>query len=310
MRRLKPRTPVNEAAPPVATVPTPPAAAPPATFPTIPTPPRGTPVSPPAPPQLPSLTGGTLAQLGSYTPTAGMVLSGGGEFGKETVLCFAHESRNVTKEAQTQVGPLGIATPFVKLGEEFARVDGCSFTIIAEFPYWVTTAGPNYAPDRCWLSSKRGKDDRGNAYKERIFSVVLLLPGTSPLPEELRPALICFADWRGAECQGIKGHLTEVAKTTSPEWAKLNGQLAGAAPPRFRISSGFSPKAGTARGNGKAYGIVKNVSAPSNLSQVEAIGQWFAAEDCREELALVEEAFERECAKFRAMADETKADGH
>lgn len=220
---------------------------------------------------------------------------------------FYNKKAGRASEIIKALGAVGEGCPYVCVGENYYDLTSAAFVIIDEFPYWAVADESNELT-HVWetpqpFGAKVGKKGK---VKDCLNTLTLILPGAGPLAKEIQPALVTVSDFRGTKVKAGKRHLDAVEETTTTEWVRANGEIAGAVPPRFRVASSFkiSPKTGR---SGFAYALADSVSAPMSVSQLAALQAWWKDEECREALTLAEETLQRRCAWLREIAEDTEA---
>lgn len=272
-------------------------------------------------PALPALADPTFMALGAFERPTALLPAETGSYSPE--LCFYHGG-DTHNEAQAALGgSLQVGSAFLKVDGQYFDAAGLSIISLREFPYWCTVdSGANYVVKDVYLnpntpadpdlkknnaprtvSSSYGVTLSGEKIKERVLSVLLVLPGKKPLPEGLGPILTTLTEFRQACCGAIREHVDAVEATTSgdsaKEWAAANGPLMNM-PVLFRIASAI--RSGGRGGGSGAYAWAKARPAAVSVQQIAAIGAWWVDPDCIEERQAVEEAFGRKIVELQKKA--------
>ena len=177
-----------------------------------------------------------------------------------------------------QLGPLSVGAPYVAAGGKFYRADGVAFCLLGAevFHCWTVFGGDN-REERVWLTKPGFDTFEGKRVTESIRAVLLAIPGSSPLPEELAPAVVLTAGFRSSKCPAIKALSSAVEASKTPEFAKENGKLVEA-PPSFRVAGTLKITADVVKGGpnkGRSYGKADMICKPTSMGQATAISEWW-----------------------------------
>ena len=192
-----------------------------------------------------------------------------------------------------------IGHPYVRFEEDYYSLKHAAYTVTDVLPYWAATDGDHAI---IWISLQQqpfNKKIDGQRVKECYLTLTLVLPGTEPLPEPLRPALMTVSDFRGTKCGVAADQVQAIKDSMTDEWAQKHGSVVSSAPPAFRVASSFviKPKPGT-----YPYAIVDGRPEVISLAQVEALHAWW--EECTEERESCEQVYKRRCARLERQAAE------
>lgn len=229
-------------------------------------------------------------------------------------LAFYSQKSGDAADVIKNLGNVGEGTPYVKAEGNVYAAAQAAFLTIREFPFWVTLDKVSYRPNRAWITPQGfGASFQGDAIKEQIIAITLILPGVAPLHEDLAPAMPTLTTWRATKCGAVKQHVDAMEATipdpsdkkrmeTANAWAQANGQLVNLLP-RFRLCSTLrmEPKSGA---NGP-YSLAKADTATISAAQMVALTAWSNNEDLQEEFRLVMEGYERAVVEVRNMAANT-----
>lgn len=251
-----------------------------------------------------------LFQLGQFQRSETLLPAGGVS---SPFIGFHSQKANNSQDVLRALGNVPEGTPYISYDGLIFNCTQLSWLVLQELPHWVTL-GADFSPNRCWLKPQPfGKKIGQDKVSEQMLAVVLVLPGVTgqgqaiPLPAELQPALATLTTFRATKAKAPRMHLDAVEDTLDPAWARegVNGSIAAAAPPRFRIASTFSVEQRTA-GSGFAYSLAEAVPATIHPIQMQALAQWGASEERQVELQSILEAFEKRAEDLEALAAETR----
>lgn len=179
-----------------------------------------------------------------------------------------------------QLGALSIGTPYICKGTRYFKAADFAYCLLGAEPlhYWAVFGGDN-KEEKVWLTKPAFDKFEGRRVTEQVRAVLLVLPGTQPLPEELAPATVVTVSFRSAKVPAIRGLSAGVAEAQTPEWAKLNGRLVEVAP-SFRVTGQFQLSTGIVQSGdnkGRSYGKATMRCAPTTVGQINALEAWAAA---------------------------------
>lgn len=250
-----------------------------------------------------ALRGAAMLQaLGTFERPVALAPEGGASL---PYIGFYHEKGGDARDIVARHGPLPTGAPYIKLEGEIYLWRRWAFVSLAEFPYWVATnPADGYRPDLAWLTPQPfgAVHSDGRKKAEQVDAIVLVLPGTDPLPEEFGPVLATLTNWRTTRCPAIRAHVDAVEAATTPEWARANGTLVSV-PPRFRCASTLRVEG--KQGRNGAYALAKSEAGPISAAQLGAISQWSADEESQEDYVRIREGYDRRCLEITAMARAT-----
>lgn len=229
----------------------------------------------------PSAGGGALAMIGDYQPPALPEKESGPPY-----LAFREKSTQdaLLNKIVTSLGVVPEGTPVIVAGNQAFRTDGLAFALISvpglePLSYWATTGGENYRPDRVWFENPGlRKHPDGEKIKEFRQAILLVLPGTNPVPEALAPAALVSVRVGSAKVQAISDLNAATLYAQTAEWAKRNAKLAQV-PTSFRMVGtlrvGSKPiKSGENKGGN--YGTANMDCSPITVAQLDALAAWNA----------------------------------
>lgn len=243
-----------------------------------------------------------LAEVGGYTPGS-VPLPESQSF---PWIGFWTKKSGRAADVVQALGALTDGTPYLCTGDNYYHIMSYTFVTLAETRYWAAIDEDNDAV-RVWMQEQPfGKKYIHNgkplSIKDCVQCILLLLPGMAPLHADLQPAQIAVCDFRGTKAPAVIGHLKELEKTFTPEWARSNGDVAGKVPPRFRVVSNFVIVPKSSRNGGFGYQLAKNNTTTIGLAQIEAIAKWHADENAQEEFARAQEIYMQRVQNLRDQA--------
>ena len=242
---------------------------------------------------LPSFAG--LMELGDYTPGSIPLPEPRGF----PWIGFTHENSSRVRDVLDVIGDVGDGHPYLSAHGTYFSLVQASFVVLAEIRYWAVTDQDNDLV-QAWLEEQpfgtkvlvKGKKE---SVKSCVMCILLILPGSEPLHDQLQPAQVAVCDFRGTKSPFVLDLIRGIEESMTPEWAEQNGQLAGAVPPRFRVTVSFNLKDRTGRG-GFAYTEARGDVAPATLTQLEAAAKWHENEEAQAEFAVAQETYDQRVA--------------
>lgn len=246
-------------------------------------------------------TGGLLAKFGAYTPDEGMKTSGGTPW-----VGFFSPKATKAGEVRSALGTASVGDPYVCVDGDYYGAGGLSFVLLDEFSYSFVSDDKNNITHAWKGHLPFGTSCDGQRVKDGVLTLMLLLPGADPVPEELSPAVVTVTDLRGVKAPAAVQHSAAVKRAATPEWAKANGEIASAVPPRFRIISEFAVETKTSR-SGFSYALVGAASRPASVAALEALTKWSMDPAAAEAAEAATETFNARVNQILAVADKTPA---
>lgn len=212
------------------------------------------------------------------------------------------------------LGNCSYGTPYVRAEGQYYPWRHCGFTLLGVHQYWAAS-DQRYQPVAAW-DRDPGKRQYGARWiSETVSCVLVVVPFGGPLPEDLAPALATLSTFRGAQCRGVLKHHAEVVRVNgdSPDaakWQRENGAIVSALLPPFRVVSKLDPQTGTIKHGERAGDPYLRVESSQHLPDAQviaALGEWYQAPECAEELQRVLEEFARRKAEIEKLIAATAA---
>lgn len=207
---------------------------------------------------------------------------------------FTHENSQNIRDVIAVLGDVGNGHPYLKADGQFFSMLQCAFVVLAATRYWATSDDKNNLIE-AWLEEQPFK--RGSDIKACVQCIVLILPGAAPLEEALQPAQIAVCDFRGTKAPWVFDYLRGVEEALTPGWAAANPEIAGAVPPKFRVTATFNLKDRTGK-SGKPYTEARADVEPLTIAQAGAIARWKRDEDSQAEFSAAQEIYDQRIAEL------------
>ena len=161
---------------------------------------------------------------------------------------------------------------------------GCAFVQLQEMRYWGRVSwvpGEGYTAEDCTFRNPEHDEDYDPSIKEHIYTLQLVIPGTKPLPEALRPAYPVLTNFKGARRRFAAQICAAHKEAQSPTWAKRNADLvASGLPVRLRVASEVVSHQSRAK-KGHMYSVLNAVTTPITVEQIRAITDYQADAKCQ-----------------------------
>ena len=228
-------------------------------------------------------------------------------------LRFYSEKNTEAPDVTAALGHVVVGTPYLQVDGGIYAAAGYTFITLAEFPSWIAgDPAAKFAPRWAWLEPKpfgakfRLPNGTESKITETIDTITLILPGTSPLHEDLAPCFPTLTRWAGTKTKAVQKHVNAIEATekgdSAVEWAKANGPLVNV-PPRLRLVSTLRMEA--KQGSGFPYALANSTQAPISVPQADALAAWSQDEDAQEYFRGVQERYDAQVAEIQAMAKAT-----
>lgn len=214
------------------------------------------------------------------------VVATGGDEGDVVPYVGFYDRRNSrAADITSALGDMQRGDPFIYTGGGYLRAAGLSYLLLKDYEF--------HGDFDDSYNLVGAVAERSPGYKQTIDAVMLFLPGSNPLPEAFRPALVTCSRFRGAQVGGVTQLAKAIKQTEEPEWAKENGEIVNAAPPRGRVVGSFRVTGPHTGRSGFTYMSVGSRVTPVSLAQLDAANTFLTSDEGQAALAAATALWER-----------------
>ena len=241
-------------------------------------------------------------RLGHYDPTTAEPIPVGGTAAPFWALYSGKGKAATSLPRGTPVG-----TPYLASGEDYVALPGSSYIILGHQRYWATH-DDQYDVTACWESKPPAGTPTpdGRRAQECAMGVLMILPGSLPLPKGVAPAMLTLSTFRGAQMSVLDAYLRAIETACTSEWARANGRLVGLQP-RYRQVATAPGVAVPSKNSGNTYIRALVQTSDPSIGQLDALGQWLGSEEGQEEAAEFDELYLERAAQLARVASNTAA---